>query len=43
MDKDTIEFKAKVVNNDGKYVKLPKKRRVPDNRSRTADAFARHE
>jgi hypothetical protein len=43
MDKDTIEFRAKVVNNDGKYVKLPKKRRVPDNRSRTADAFARHE
>lgn len=43
MDKDTIEFRAKVVNNDGKYVKLPKKRRNNDNRSRTADAFARHE
>ena len=39
--KDTEEFRTKVVNNDLKYVKRPKKRRMEDNRSRTADPFAR--
>lgn len=38
--KDSIEFRTKVVNNDGKYVKRPKKRRNNDNRSRTADPFS---
>lgn len=42
IDKDTFEFRTKVVNNDGKYVKRPKKRRINDNRSRTADAQARN-
>lgn len=38
---DDSEFRTKVVNNDLKYVKRPKKRRIEDNRSRTADPFAR--
>lgn len=40
-EKDTIEFRTKVVNNDDKYVKRPKNKRKLVNRSMTADPFAR--